>query len=60
MVSKEHISKRNKILKGLKLAHDRMIEFKRYKNSKVVVSQNGKIVHLDPFTIEIPKDREKK
>ncbi|NLB64055.1 MAG: hypothetical protein GX801_08120 [Fibrobacter sp.] len=41
--------KTKKILAGLELAYERMVEFKKSKNSKIVVSQNGKIMLLDPL-----------
>lgn len=37
-----------KIIAGLELAYQRMIEFKKSKNSKLVVVRDGKIVLLDP------------
>jgi hypothetical protein len=37
-----------RLMKGLSLAYERMLEFKIYKKSKVVVSRDGKIVELDP------------
>jgi sulfur carrier protein ThiS len=39
-----------KIIRGLELTYKKMIEFKKSKNSPVVVSQNGKVVELDPNT----------
>lgn len=38
----------DKILKGLELAYEKLIEFKKSKNSKMVVMRDGKIVFLDP------------
>lgn len=35
-----------KILKGLQLAYDRMIEFKKQKNSELVIYKDGKIVKI--------------
>jgi hypothetical protein len=37
-----------KLMKGLKLAYERMLEFKRYKKSKVIVYRDGKIVEIEP------------
>ena len=37
-----------KVLDGLELAYERMIAFKKYKNSPLIVRQAGKIVKLDP------------
>jgi len=39
---------RDKILAGLEIAYERMLEFKRQKNSEVVVLHEGKIVRLRP------------
>ena len=40
---------REKILEGLRQAYQKMLEFKRSKNSPLVVSENGEIRHLSPF-----------
>ena len=42
----------DKIIEGLNLTYKRLIEFKKSKNSPLVVSKDGKVVHLDPFTLE--------
>ncbi|MEM6272345.1 MAG: hypothetical protein AAF998_23105 [Bacteroidota bacterium] len=42
-----------KILRGMEIAYERMIEFKIYKNSKVVLWQDGKVVEIDPR--DLPK-----
>ena len=39
---------RDKILSGLEVAYKRMLEFKRQKNSEVVVMRDGKIVRFKP------------
>ncbi len=39
---------RNKIVKGLEEAYRKLIEFKKAKNSPLVVVRNGKIVEIDP------------
>lgn len=39
---------RDKLLAGLEIAYARMLEFKRQKNSEVVVMKEGKIVRLKP------------
>ncbi|GAB3655975.1 hypothetical protein GCM10028791_27510 [Echinicola sediminis] len=38
----------DKIVKGLEEAYKRMVEFKKGKNSPLVVYKDGKIVELDP------------
>ena len=42
---------KDKVLKGGKLAIERLLERKRRDNSFVVVSDNGKVVKLDPKTL---------
>lgn len=39
---------RNKILKGLEKAYEKMLEFKRKNNSEIVVIQENKIVKIKP------------
>lgn len=36
------------IMKGLEIAYEKMLEFKIYKKSKLVVKRNGVILELDP------------
>lgn len=36
------------ITAGLAVAYRKMLEFKQYKGTPVVVSENGKIKHLNP------------
>ena len=43
---------KNKVLKGGKLAIDRLIEKKRKDNSFIVVSENGKVVKVDASTLK--------
>jgi hypothetical protein len=38
----------NRILKGLELAYKKLLEFKKMKNSELVVLQNNKIVKIKP------------
>jgi hypothetical protein len=37
-----------KILKGLEIVYKRLIEFKKAKNSELVVIRDGKIVRIKP------------
>lgn len=37
-----------KLSRGLDLAYERMIAFKKQRNSKLVVMRNGKIVAINP------------
>ena len=39
---------RKKILKGLQLTHIKLIQFKKDRNLDLVVSDNGKVIHLNP------------
>lgn len=39
---------RRKIVKGLELTYKRLVEFKKNKNSPLIVSRDGKIIELDP------------
>jgi len=41
----EHL---NKILKGLEMAYEKLIEFKHQKNSVLVVMKNDRIVEIKP------------
>ena len=43
---------KDKILKGGKLAIDRLIEKKRRDKSFIVVSENGKVVKVDANTLK--------
>jgi hypothetical protein len=40
-----------KILLGLEQTYKNLVKFKREKNSPIIVSQDGKIVALDPFSV---------
>lgn len=55
MTKKEHKEFSQKLMEGLHLAFDRMVEFKKYKKSNIVVKRNGELVELDPFTMQIVK-----
>ena len=41
-----------KVCKGLELSKKRLIEFKRYKKTPLIVSKDGKIVEIDVNTIK--------
>ncbi len=41
------IEEKDKILKGLKLTYKKLIEFKKQKNSPLVVMRGNKIVHIE-------------
>lgn len=40
--------RKDKILKGLEKAYEKMVEFKKEKKSKIVVIRENKIVKLNP------------
>jgi predicted nuclease of restriction endonuclease-like RecB superfamily len=42
------IEEKNKILKGLEKVYERLLEFKKAKNSELVVLRNKKIVKIKP------------
>ena len=46
--SKEMEDLRVKVIEGLKSSREKLITFKREKNSPIVVSKNGKITHVKP------------
>lgn len=41
----------DKIVKGLEETYRKLIEFKKLKNSPLIVSIDGKICELDPFKV---------
>jgi hypothetical protein len=45
---KEQLERQEKIEAGLKIAYERMLEFKRQKNSEVIVMRDGKIARIKP------------
>jgi hypothetical protein len=45
---KEQLERQEKIAAGLKIAYERMLEFKRQKNSEVIVIRDGKIARIKP------------
>ena len=48
MTTKNRIARRDKILKGLEKAYEKMLEFKRKNNSEVVIMREDKIVKIKP------------
>ncbi|WP_169628268.1 hypothetical protein [Flavobacterium filum] len=42
------IEEKNKILKGLEKVYEKLIEFKKMKNSELVVLRDNKIVKIKP------------
>lgn len=48
MTEKDKTEQKEKILLGLELSYQRMLEFKKQKNSELIVMQQGKIVRIKP------------
>ncbi len=46
MTKEAQIEQRDKILKGLELAYERLLAFKKMHNSELVIIQNDKIVKI--------------
>lgn len=46
--TEKHIEEKNKILKGLEKAYKKLLEFKKRKNSELVVLRDNKIVRIKP------------
>jgi hypothetical protein len=44
----DNIIIREKILKGLELTYKRLIQTKIDRNFDLVISKNGKVIHVDP------------
>lgn len=49
--SKYFKEERDKIIKGLEEAYRKLVEFKKQKNSPMVVSKNGEILEINPNEI---------
>ena len=43
---------REQIIKGLKLTYERLIKYKIDRNFDLVISENGKVVRIDPKTFK--------
>ena len=48
MTTENKIEKRDKILKGLEKAYEKMLEFKKKNNSEIVVIRENKIMKIRP------------
>ena len=44
--TKQHLDETEKILKGLDLAYERLIEFKKAKNSPLVIMRNNQVIRI--------------
>ncbi len=45
-MTKEDNQTREKILKGMELIHDRLIQYKKERNFDLVISKDGKVVSI--------------
>lgn len=43
--------KRNRIVEGLERSYQKLVEFKRYKKSPLIVARNGEIIEIEPEKI---------
>lgn len=43
---------RDKIILGLEKAFNKLIEFKKYKNTPLITLKDGKIIEIDPENIK--------
>lgn len=46
--TEKHLEEKNKILKGLEKVYEKLLEFKKMKNSELVVLRDNKIVKIKP------------
>ena len=46
--TEKHLEEKNKILKGLEKVYEKLLEFKKSKNSELVILQDNKIVKIKP------------
>lgn len=51
MKTEERDSRKAKILSGLELASKKMVQFKKEKNSEIVIIKDNKIVRVKPTTL---------
>lgn len=48
MPTENKVERREKIMKGLEKAYEKMLEFKRKNNSEIVIIRKNKIVKIKP------------
>ena len=46
--NEKHIEEKKKILKGLEKVYEKLLEFKKMKNSELVILRDNKIVKIKP------------
>lgn len=54
---KEQNELRDKVLLGLEKTYEKLIEFKKSKNSPLIIMKDGKIIELDPYGISPTTDK---
>jgi sulfur carrier protein ThiS len=42
----------DKIMEGLEIAYQRLIEFKKYKKTPIIVAKDGKVIEVSPYDIK--------
>ena len=45
--------RRKKIIEGLELSYQKLVEFKRYKKSPLIIAKDGKVVEIQPEKIPL-------
>lgn len=48
IILEKHLEEKNKILKGLEKTYEKLLEFKKSKNSELVIIRDNKIVKIKP------------
>ncbi len=46
--TEKHLEEKDKILKGLEKVYEKLLEFKKAKNSELVIMRDNKIVKIKP------------
>ena len=46
--TEKHIEEKNRILKGLEKVYEKLLEFKKMKNSELVILRDNKIIKIKP------------
>jgi len=58
MGTKERLKElEDKVTKGLEEAYKRMVKFKRYKSSPIVISKDGKVVRVNADEIQLDGEK---
>lgn len=51
MENKKTTSKRQRVIEGMDKVYEKLIEFKKKKNSDLVVMKDGKVVRIKPASL---------